>query len=916
MGVRGITGAMMAGPMKQTKLVPFAYDQVRQRNLDLEASRVSGMETSLELQNAMEALGSIPGTEDDAEALTKPFQDRLDKIHEQYGNDLGRAAPDLQRLAFDFMSNKSKESKELTKAGASRASLQASIDAMITAGTLDSNTGAAYLQKATSEFNTSLDAYKKGEGEMFSSATFNGTPVATPSIKDDIFKIQPLIKAEKYEEFGYIPQIGKDEEDNDVVVGYVDGETQVKYSTAEARKRLTSHMLKALPGYEDYAAQQVELGLAGPGYDGGGLMGIEKKTNPLLQPLSDDPKTAKRQISAAGAANENDYLQMQRLETARKSSEHKKKVAAIAEQYGMNPEEAEEALANARWKELLSDGVIDDIAEASAIGAFREQTIAVQKDPKKTTQKTSLEHEDLPYNAGETYTTDDLQVGSRPNSNSSAVKEKLDSETAVLEEKRAILADPNTSPEMKETLKGEIAELETSTHNMSTAYTPFKVAELLERMDRAAFSAKMAYSASNLIFGEDMTSAEVVEARDNVNKSLISFYNLDAAYKSDNNNIDVSTFSEDMGLMLNMSEEDLQTRLADPEHILPTGTKLADIAHMAKDVRTKFARFEDLESLERTADYYVPSLDGEGENMEPERMALDRRGAAIVAGNLRPTDPLNENVYIGDIVKNELSDIAKTINQDFGGENNSALWAPQTYFAGYFDGKPTYLMDMAYYQDSKGGVPKRIPLNLMNKYKYGGETFKSTGGKRLVHLGDKGTEAAQDFATQLKENVKFNLQAGKVQDALKFAEDAERLNLNIEMMPQLQGTSIESALSEDFLNSSSGTIGKVTRTVPSSFIGAITDGEGNAVYDPAVNRLKVEKTTNPDGREEYSMYYLPSLEDESGEVANVREYLEHGGQRSWGNLSDLIFGLMGGRKTAEEYTRALGQTLLEKENED
>jgi len=922
MAVRGITGAMMAGPMEQTKLVPFAYDQVRQRNLDLEAARGQGMETTLELQNAMDALGSIPGTEDDAEVLTKPFQDRLDKIHEQYGNDLGRAAPDIQRLAFDFMSNKSKESKELSKAGASRASLQASIDEMVTAGTLDPSTGAAYLQRATSEFNSSLDAYKKGEGDMYSGAVFNGTPVAKPDIKEDIFKIQPLIKADTFESFGYIPKIGKDADGNEIITGYVDGETMVKYSDAEVRERLTSNMLKSL-GYGAYADQQVDLGLAGPRYDGSGLMGVESKINPLLQPLSSDPKVSEQQIKAAGATSEKEYHQIQGLEKSRVQSMHKKKIAAAVDKYDMTPEEAENALAESQWKGLLSDGVIDDIAKASRIGAFKEETIKVKDS---TPQKTSIESKDLPYNTGSTYTTDDIQLGSRPNSNSAGIKERLESEGAVLEGKKSILARPSTSPEMKEVLKGEIAELENSMDNISTAYTPFKVAELLTRVDRGALTVKLEKVGLSLRGTEKVSQEQVEEAQEDTNKALISFYNLDHAYKSENNNIDIGSFNEDINFTLGLGEEDLQARLKDPEHVLPTGTKLADIAHMVKDVRTKFARFEDLESLEMTADFYVPSLKAEGKETEPERMNVNRRGAAIVAGYLRPTDPLNENVYIGDIVKNELSDNALKINQDFGGENNSALWAPQTYFAGYFDGKPTFLMDMAYYQESKGGDPKRIPLNLMNKYKYGGETFKATGGKRLVHLGDEGPRAVIDLIAQRTKDITHKLEAKKTGEAMEAALEVQRLSFNIDMMPKLQGTGIEAALSENFITGpegdTEGAIGKVSRTLPPGFWNNILDhnnkdDEGNptVIFDDSKNRMNVEKVTYPDGREEYSLYFLPSLAKESGDVANERDYLSFKGQKSWGNLSDLIFGLKKGKDLAQEQYDSLSGLLLDKANQ-
>ena len=71
MAVRGITGAMMAGPLEQTKLIEFPYEAMRQRNLDLEQARLSAMQNTLDFKQNMDALGGIPGTQDIALDLTQ-----------------------------------------------------------------------------------------------------------------------------------------------------------------------------------------------------------------------------------------------------------------------------------------------------------------------------------------------------------------------------------------------------------------------------------------------------------------------------------------------------------------------------------------------------------------------------------------------------------------------------------------------------------------------------------------------------------------------------------------------------------------------------------------------------------------------------------------------------------------------------
>lgn len=921
MGVRGITGALMAGPMEQTKLVPFAYDQVRQRNLDLEASRGQGMETTLELQNAMDALGSIPGTEDDAEALTKPFQDRLDKIHEQYGNDLGRAAPDLQKLAFDFMSNKSKESKELTKAGSSRASLQANIDEMITAGTLDSKTGAAYLQRATAQFNNSLDAYKKGEGEMYSGNVFNGTPVAKPDIKEDIFKIQPLIKPSSYESYGYISAGKYKDENGNMVTKYVEGTTEVEYSDAEVRARLTANMLKSL-GYGEYADQQVSLGLAGPGYDGSGLMGIEKKINPLLADLSSDSKTSKRQIKAAGASSSREYLQMQGLEKARVQSMHKKKIAAAVEEYDMTPEEAENALADAQWKGLLSDGVIDDIAEASRIGAFNKQSISVKTPPKpEKEQKYEIPFEERPFTPGSNFSTVDMNIGTGAGKNSNDLKESIDSKIALVGDKESEISSPNTSQERVAVLTKEVKALKTAIGNEEKTYVPFKVADLLQRVDRGKLTANLEKVGLSLRGTEKVSPKEVEEATEKINKELVSYYNLGGIYGERDGKTDVSEFTGDMSFALAWDDATFKFMSEDPNKEMPSGVKLADIKHMVKDVRTKFARFSDYTALEKSSDYFVPERPMGGQSPTPEWNRVQSRAASITAGHIRPTDPLNENTFIGDVNKGELSVIARDINAKFGGENSSQLWAPQTYFAGYFDGKPSFIMDMAYYADADGGDPKRIPDNLLSSFTYGGETFQEFGGKRLVHLGSStGVDAVADLAKQKTREISSALKAKDYAGAQEASEESLRLMYDLDYIPQLQGTNIESALSEDFtqIEGTDEYIGTVSRELPARFWEKIKDvnnldekGQPTVIYDPSKQTMNVEKTTYPDGREEYSIFFLESLVRETGDKVHNRDYLQKRGQKAWGNLSDLIFGVKNGEALAQEKYESVGRSLMQ-----
>ena len=911
MGVRGLTGALMAGPMEQTKLVPFAYDQVRQKNLDMEASLQQGMETTIEMQSAMDSLGSIPGSEDEAEVLTKPFQDRLDKIHEQYGNDLGRAAPDLQRLAFDFMSNKSKEVKELEKATAGRAALQADINARIAAGTLDSKTGSAYLRKATADFNGSMDSYMQGGGEMYSGNAFNGSPVATPDIKDDMFKIQPLLKASADEHYGLTPIWN---EDGSGIIGYENAETKVEYSSEEARSMATSKLLNSLPGYKEYANQQVELGLAGGAYDHasvGGLMGIEEMTNPLLQPLSSDSKEAAYQIKSAGAKTAKEYRDMQGIEKAQKSAEFQRKVNQLAEDNDMDPAEVEEYLANAEWKRLQSQGVIDDIAAGSAVGAFRKQSLSVKGESAQG--QNIVEFDENPYRTGRVFTTDSMVLPGHESSDK--VEGNLSSAQARLAEVEALLVDATTPESALEALAEERDGLGVDIKNLERSYVPLQVAEVMGKMDPTLFERLNMMRA----YGIDpkMTSAEkakkLLSKSEEINEILVDHYAL-PGYRDDKGKVNSEEFNKDLSALLSLSDFDFDAEFKNPSYVTANGVPSSQILNMVKDIRTEFSRFEDAEQFEATADYYIPAqFKGDGK-IEPERVQVSSRAARIVSGDLKVTDPLLEGVALEDTGDDVLMDINTNINGLFGSESGPAAWAPQTYYAGWFEGKPAYIMDMAWYTDSSDKL-HRIPEKSLQGFKYGGETFKDKS-KRLVHLPGGATDQ-NNLKLQLENDVRYNLSAGRHGEANKAATRVARMDIEAQTMPKLQSVGISKIPSEEFtISKMKGPDGEatytgyVTRELDSDIFNSMTASDGSLIYDPSTQSLKIEKMTLGDGQEHYAVYSLPS-KDTEGPDKSKRDYFRKGDQKYWGNLEDLMFALKGGEQKAQDLVLNTRVNLLD-----
>ena len=59
----------------------------------------------------------IPGTEDEASVLTKPYMDRMNELYEASGGDLTQMAAPMQQLTYDYYTGMSDAGKRLKKAG-------------------------------------------------------------------------------------------------------------------------------------------------------------------------------------------------------------------------------------------------------------------------------------------------------------------------------------------------------------------------------------------------------------------------------------------------------------------------------------------------------------------------------------------------------------------------------------------------------------------------------------------------------------------------------------------------------------------------------------------------------------------------------------------------------------------------------
>ena len=389
---------------------------------------------------------------------------------------------------------------------------------------------------------------------------------------------------------------------------------------------------------------------------------------------------------------------------------------------------------------------------------------------------------------------------------------------------------------------------------------------------------------------------------------LTDFYDLTGKYKTEDNKIDAEAFGKDLDAFVTLSDFDWNQMKNEGSWRTVHGIWADDLAYMVDDVRDKMARFARLDQVERTADYVVPEplVAGGMDKNSGERLRVDSRARNITADNIRVFDPLKEGVLIQDTNTNEYEEMLEYINSNFStGDDqtgNVAQWAPQTYSAGWFGGKPAFIMDMAYY--TKGDKLNRIDYgqmrdadgNFVDDLEYGNVPW-SERSKLLVHL-STGDDAYNDLRIQRENEIRMNLSAGNMEGAMNAAITATQMELNQRFMPALQGSQIETMRSIDFDAMGQGFVSQ--NVDPNVFPNALENANGQVVYDPATYSLKIEKITQPDGSAMYQLYSLPY----KGAERNVRDeaerdYFVSNGQRQWGNLEDLIFNINGGNILAQ-----------------
>ena len=127
MAIKGITGAMMAGPIETPQLTPFPFEQMLKAKQFEQARGIAAMESNMKFMDELDTMSSIPGMEDIGEYFTKPYEDEVNRIIDSFGGDMSAAAVPLQNLYFDYQRSMTDDMKAHRKASGAYGAQQASL---------------------------------------------------------------------------------------------------------------------------------------------------------------------------------------------------------------------------------------------------------------------------------------------------------------------------------------------------------------------------------------------------------------------------------------------------------------------------------------------------------------------------------------------------------------------------------------------------------------------------------------------------------------------------------------------------------------------------------------------------------------------------------------------------------------------
>ena len=897
MAIRGITGALMAGPMESPQLTPFPFEAAVNFQTAMNEKRSNAMNQQLEFENALNQFGAIPGTEGIGDFYTKPYVDKANQIIDNYGGDMAAASSDLQNLYFDFSRNMTDDMRAQANAVTAYQAQQANLAKGVEEGKFSSATAAARLNQQTTAYEEALQNYGMGQGARPTGAIFARRPVDTPDFQTDINRIRDDIKPDTLSQAGY------DIVDRGGQKVYVERVSKREYSFEEARELEATKALMADRNYIDYASEQYELGLMGNPYQGQKYLDLVEKDS--LPPLSLNPEERQRQLMSAGVTDDQAYTDMRDLQLANQRSQYDDMINKLMGT-GMTREQADLAIGKAEHDDQQIMGILQGIAGGAAVGAYDKQTLQSVKFPDTKDTESSTEE----INPARTSTTPAVQV-SLPGAQAKQAEQNVANHKEQIKIAESIINDPNSATYQVEQAKEDLANLQTALANDEQTLENLNFARLFEKVGLGDV-----YSNLKLLSTE---SEEMSEEIDKGVVKLTERYTDRSKLKADNPNATDEQYAKVLKELVGLNKNDgdwdkmfqgyeAQAKAGD---LTIEGLKADNLIGLARDIRTQFNRMKEGEYI--TRNYKV--IDNPGE-LETKR--IEDRGRRFTDGTLTVYDATKkgddglpvalQETYSDNIKKMETK--LKGI-QGYGNAIITPRISPTT---NMLSGEPVFVLDVGYYKPGPTQEAIPIPDNLLETLMDEDAMVRrmltsATDQRRFAVTLDDQEELNSDINTYIQEQKQVAKDIGRSDtDRQIAARTATQLELNTQYGSLLSATEIELLPSEIFAeNQDNFTFGYVNRKVPNSMFkdilqedGKIYDNNGNIIIDTTIGEhMRVEKTTGPNNSIKYELYPYKGQSEQGRDLAN--RLSGDALATSAASLEDLIFQVFGGRERAAQY---------------
>ena len=903
---------MMAGPMEQTQISPYPYQEVYQRNLAQEQLFDATAKSNIAFMQELDSYSVIPGTEDEASVLTKPYMDRMNELYEASGGDLTQMAAPMQQLTYDYYTGMSDAGKRLKKAGQAYQNQRAALQDGVTKKLYTQDRANAMLAKQTQMYNQNLEAFKAGEIDRMPQGTeFTGGPVQfhPENVTDDMFKIQEMINKNQISSVNMEPKYGPD---GQTIVGYKDVITKREYTTAEGARELTNRFLNAMPEYRDWANEAYDLGLVeqyNPDMHGSAFELYSQK-DPTVLPLSDDPLVALMQMQMAGVDSPEQYNQNLPI----KQNMIRDEILRVGEN---------EAASN-QFRTMQREALLDQIAAGSGVSAVDRisMTGAGGKDGSTSTVGYSIP-------LGGSYDTQQIPLGDATGrvTNYEDYQAEVGSKKARLTDLQTKLEQGNVGPEETQAFNDEITAIQTDLDNLAKLEFPLKTGTL---KDKTILENILDYTKFGKAIGEkamERLSPETKAFYDEFNERAQFSDDDIAAYAALHNHFKLIT-----QYLFDYSEVDLDRLIEDytvtgVEELIGANIP-GDVLRLYKDYANKFERFENITDVDRQFTYHQPTADTD--NQEYNR--TQRRSSDFVTNQggpymdmLQPDAGSVQELYADAFEKIRGAISGEQIDSE--GVRVSTSWAPQLYLGeGLFEGKPYFVLDPKWYKVGNK-EPQPIPFSMLNNLATVGKNvgdYINQLDKMIITMdADKSVSAYNSLADQYifegqqlytnpdeARSQGMTTQRAQQIGAERVAQGVQ-MRLNMQYLPTLQASGIETATSSIVTSTNDEFEFRVLDPKMLSQ-GPIRNKEtGELLFDPTTDQLRIERKRLMAGRdidageavtaqpmsETYSMYfYRPTGDaDKNLRVAsNITPIEFENGETEAPSLEALIYRIFDG----------------------